>query len=202
MNTDESAAVEPLTEPWEGVWSPSSAPPHLVTASFAADDARAELALSIVGGAVRGVWKRGTARSPLVQLAVDWVEALRAHDLERLARVTVYPFELRDTGRDATCHQRRAGNREDLARVVDCLFQSERLQRALIDTPASGFNPRPPGAEPPSWSEPWRKAEHAGLRSVTTMVATRDGYEYDLELLIAPQGVRAVWKLGSWEARD
>lgn len=202
MNKDESAAVEPLTETWEEAWSPSAAPPHLVTASFAADDARAELALSIVDGGVRGVWKRGTARSPLVQLAEAWVEALRGRDLAGLARVTVYPFELRDTGRDATCRQQRANDREALARAVDCLFRSERLQRALIDTPSSGFDPLQPGAEPPSWSQGWRKAEHEALRSVTTMVATRDGYEYDLELLMAPEGVRAVWKLGSWEARD
>jgi hypothetical protein len=34
------------------------------------------------------------------------------------------------------------------------------------------------------------------------MVATTDGYEYDLQLLVDREGVRIVWTKGSFESRD
>jgi hypothetical protein len=48
----------------------------------------------------------------------------------------------------------------------------------------------------------WREAAHHGLQRVATMVHTPEGDEFDFQLLLAPDGVRTVWKAGSFEARQ
>lgn len=136
-------------------------------------------------------------------MATEWTDAVRHRSLERLAKVTSYPFELRDAGRDATCDRRVATNQEELARAVDCLFASPRLQLAMTDTPASGFIALEADSPLANWIEPWwRPSEHGVLRRVMTMVATADGYEYDFQLLTDDDGVRVAWKLGAFEARE
>lgn len=97
-------------------------PSGIVTASLRRNDSRAELELSMVDGGVRGVWRSGVGAPWAVKLATEWVEAVRARDLDQLARLTAYPFELRDTGRDASCGRRLVKGREGLPSAVDCCF--------------------------------------------------------------------------------
>lgn len=136
-------------------------------------------------------------------MATEWVDAVRACDLERLARVTDYPFELRDTGRDASCGRRLVMGRDHLGKAVDCLFRSEQLHRAMTDSRVSGFEAYDRDSPLANWIEPWwREDEHKPLQRVMTMVATVEGYEYDFQMLMSREGVRVVWKLGAFESRD
>jgi hypothetical protein len=73
----------------------------------------------------------------------------------------------------------------------------------MTDTQASGFVLVQLDSPPANWIERWwRPSEHEGLHRVMTMVATSDGYEYDFQLLTDDNGVRVVWKLGAYEARE
>jgi hypothetical protein len=57
--------------------------------------------------------------------------------------------------------------------------------------------------EVPNWAQAWwRPAQHGSLQQTFTGVRTRDGLEFDLILLVAPDGVRTFWKLGSLESND
>ena len=111
---------------------------QLVTGFVHRSDARADFVFWIADGGVRGVWKAGPRGAGEIGIATEWLEALRTRDLERLARVTSYPFELRDAGDDATCGKRVAKTREQLGKVIGCLFRSEPLQRALADSTLQG----------------------------------------------------------------
>jgi hypothetical protein len=207
LRSPESSTVEPLADvhlpAWAKKWHVTTTPSRIVTAEFSRNDSRAEFDLSIVDGGVRGVWKSGVDGSWAIKLATDWIEAVRTRDLERLARVTAYPFELRDSGRDAGCGRRLVKARADLAKAVDCLFRSDQLHRAMTDTAASGFVAYEADSPLANWIEPWwRENEHNGLQRVMTMVATTEGYEYDFQLLMGRDGIRVAWKLGAFEARD
>ena len=134
----------------------TTTPSRIVTAALRRNDTRVELDLSIVDGGVRGVWKSGMEASWAIKMATERVDAVRARDLERLARMTAYPFELRDTGRDASC--------------------------GMTDTPVSGFNGYDRDSPVANWIEPWwRENEHRPLQRVMTVVATVEGYEYDFQ---------------------
>ena len=188
---------------WAKEWPVASPPGQIVETAFIRSDSRLRLYVSVVDGVVAGLWRGGAAGSWAVELAREWVDAVRHRDLDRLARVTTFPFELRDRGRDATCGKQVVKTREGLARGVDCLFRSAQLQRAMTDSPVSGYIISEPGDSLPNWLTPWwRESEHRGLQRVMTMVSTVEGYEYDFQILMARDGVRVVWKSGAFEARD
>lgn len=208
LRKHDSAAIEPLPSArlgsWARKWHVSAVPGmRIVTAFFDRRDARAQLDLWVVDGGVRGVWKSGVNGSREIQLATEWLSAVKKRDVERLAKVTSYPFEVRDTRRDAACGKRTAKSRDTLPAAVDCLFQSELLHRALVDSPSTRLLANEPTDSLPEWIEPWwREKEHRGLLRVFALVATNEGHEFDLQMLIARDGVRVVWKLGSLESRD
>lgn len=208
MLSNDSAAVEPLADvhmpAWFQRWRVAQAPNmKIVTGHYNRSDAQATLDLWVADGGVRGVWKSGLDGSAEIAIATEWLDALRNRDIERLGRVTSYPLEIRDTQRDATCGKRMIESADILATSIDCLMKSDLLHRALVDSPASGFTAHRPSQSLANWVEPWwRESEHQGLQRVWTMVATTEGYEFDFQMLVAPEGVRVVWKLGSFESRD
>jgi hypothetical protein len=208
LRTHDSAAVEPLPNAqlaaWAEKWRVSPAPGlQIVTGFFNRQDARFNLDLSVEGQGVRAVWKSGADGTREIKVAREWLDALQARDIARLSQVTAYPFEVRDKRREALCGKRSAKGRDTLATAVDCLFRGELLHRALVDSPSPGFIADEPSDSLPNWVGPWwREAEHRGLQRVWTMVATVEGYEFDLQMLVARDGVRAVWKLGSFESRN
>jgi hypothetical protein len=188
---------------WANEWKVSPPPGQLVETAFVRSDSRLRLYLSIVDGGVAGIWRSGVAASWAVQLANEWLDAVRQRDPDRLARVTAYPFEIRDGGRDATCGKGRANEPAALSKAVDCLFKSSELHRALTDSPSPGIIAYEPDSPIPDWIEPWwQENEHAELQRAMTLAATVEGYEYNFQMLMARSGVRVVWKYGSFEARD
>jgi hypothetical protein len=52
------------------------------------------------------------------------------------------------------------------------------------------------------WTRPWwRQKDHGTLQGAYAMVATTEGHEYDFQILVDRDGVRVVWKRGSFESR-
>jgi hypothetical protein len=208
LRTHDSAAVEPLADThladWAKKWRVTTmAHQQIVVGFFHRDDARAHFDLWVSEGGVRGVWKSGVNGSAAVMIATEWIQALGNRDLEQLARVTGYPFEVRDIGRDAQCGKRVAKDRDALGVAVECLFRSERLHQALLNSPASRLLADEPPKSLPDWSRPWwRQSEHAGLQNLFTVVATAEGDAFDFQILVSRDGVRALWKLGSFESRN
>ena len=208
LRRHDSGAVEPLPDhqlaAWQKKWHVSSNPDmHVVTAFYNRNDARTSLDLWIADGGVRGVWRSGVSGAGAIGIATRWLDAVRHENLEQLAQLTRYPFEVRDTGRDAHCKKKVAYGRDTLEPAVSCLLHSDLLHRALTDSTSSRMLA---DGQPPTslaeWARPWwREKDHAGLQSVYTMVATTDGYEFDFQILVDHDGVRAVWKSGSFESR-
>jgi hypothetical protein len=180
----------------------------LVTAVVHSAEARLDVVLWIEDGGVRGVWKAGPAGTREIAMATEWLEALEHRDLERLARVTSYPFELRDTGgSEATCGKGRAAQtREQLGKAVECLFRGKFLHQALVDGAPRRPEKQATSAPYSSWAEPWwRPRDHEPLHSVTAFAATREGlYDrtFEMQLLEDDAGVRVFWKIGSRESND
>jgi hypothetical protein len=207
LRRHDSAAVEPLADihfaAWRQKWHLTPTPnQRIVTGLFNREEARAHFDLWIADGGVRGVWKSGVSGSRDIEIATEWLAAVKERDFERLAKATSFPLEMRDTGRDARCGNRTVKGRDTLGAAIDCLFRSDRLHQAMVDTPSSGFTAYEPSDSLPDWVQAWwRDNEHQRLQRVATMVATADGYEYDFQMLVARDGVRVVWKLGSFESR-
>jgi hypothetical protein len=208
LRAHDSGAVEPLASihlaAWQQRWHVTSNPTMHIVRAFFNRNARANLDLWVVEGGIRGVWKSGVNGAAPIGIATRWLDAVRHRDLAQVAQLSRYPFEVRDTGRDAGCKNRVASGPETLGAAVSCLFGSGLLHRALVDSPSSPV--LADGAPPASlaeWARPWwREQEHGGLQSVYTMVATTEGYEFDFQILVDRDGVRAVWKSGSFESRN
>lgn len=209
LRTHDSGAIEPLPDHQLVAWQKkqhvsANADMHVVTAFYNRSDARASLDLWIADGGVRGVWRSAVNGAGAIGIATRWLDALRHQNREQLAQLTRYPFEVRDTGRDARCKKKVANGSDTLAPAVSCLLDSELLHRALTDSTSSRIlaDAKPP-ASLADWARPWwREKDHGGLQSVYTMVATTDGYEFDFQILVDHDGVRAVWKSGSFESRN
>jgi hypothetical protein len=188
-------------EPWAKQWrseAPIGARPIL--SYYDRSDAWLSLILWVDSRGVRAVWKTGTDVRAEVAVAGKWRVALRNRDVEALTRLASYPFELRDEGLNAHCKKGQTAKRpEEMPGALRCVLGDKVLSRALHDSPDSTFEaerrePRVPGAFP-DW---WRKKDHEGLWPVWTLTGTKAGYEFDLTLLIAKDGVRAFWKRGSF----
>jgi hypothetical protein len=174
----------------------------LVNAFIKRSDMQLDVDLWINQGGVQALWTNVVDGTSQVKLARGWLEALKKRDLRSLAEVTSYPFEVRDAGREAKCGKRTAANRAALDSAVKCLFENDELMQALaLRAPfveAAGED-----ASIPNWAESWWNAkEHNGLSKVSVGVSNPLSYSFDIVLMVAPDGVRAFWKLGSLESRD
>jgi hypothetical protein len=174
----------------------------LVNAFIKRSDMQLDVDLWINHDGVQALWTNIVDGTSQVKLARSWLEALKKRDLRALAEVTSYPFEIRDSGREAGCGKRTAVNQAALASAVKCLFKNDELMQALaLRAPfveAAGED-----ASIPNWAEGWWQVnEHQGLSEVFAGVSNPLSYSFDIILMVAPNGVRAFWKLGSLESRD
>lgn len=190
--------LQEWAQPWQARAAPDAA---LVNAFITRNDAQVDVDLWIAGGAVQSVWTHVEDGTAAVKIATRWLDALQRRDLETLAQVTSYAFEVRDAGHEALCGKRTAAQRAQLDAAVRCLLRSKELNQA--------FQARAPIVEAvmgdtrvPSWAESWWKPAHAGLSQTYTGVSTPEGASFDIVLLVAPDGVRTFWKYGALEARD
>jgi hypothetical protein len=173
----------------------------LVNAFFKRSEMQLDIDLWVNQGAVQELWTHVVDGTSQVKLARTWLEGLKKRDLSTIASVTSYPFEVRDSGREAVCGNRTAADREALESAVRCLFDNHELIQALDRPPfveAAGE-----GASMPNWAERWwEPRKHQGLSKVSAGVSNPLGYSFDMILMVAPDGVRAFWKWGSLESRD
>lgn len=174
----------------------------LVNAFIKRSDMQLDMDLWVNQGAVQALWTHVVDGAAQVEVARAWLEALKKRDLNALAKMTSYPFEVRDAGREAACGSRTAGSRAALESAVQCLFDNGELIRALESrvpfVEAAGED-----ALMPNWAEPWWQAsKHQGLSKVSAGVSNPLRYSFDIILMVAPDGVRAFWQLGSLESRD
>lgn len=126
--THETAAIEPIPlarlEAWANKWHVQPTPGlQIISGYFARQDARYTLDVQVDGQGVVAVWKSGINGSREIQIARQWLDAVKARDVEALERLTSYPFEVRDAGRDALCGKRTATSQAELS---GCLFFSQR----------------------------------------------------------------------------
>jgi hypothetical protein len=207
LEQHDQAGLQELTsshlQSWARPWQ-SHAPPDakLVNAFIKRGGAQADIDVWLLGGAVRGLWIHIEDGADAVTFAEQWLDALKRQDMQTLTQKTSFPFEIRDTGQGAKCGRTAARTPKHFKEAVGCLLNNQELQTGLsakkptIDT-ASEDDPVP------SWAERWwTTADHSGLNQTFTTVASPDGISFDLILVTASNGVRAVWMLGSREARD
>jgi hypothetical protein len=194
-----SSHLQDWAQPW-GAHAPVDA--TLVNAFIKRSEGQADIDVWLVGGAVRALWTHVEDGTSAVNVAERWLDALKSRDMEALNQATSFGFEVRDTGRAAQCGKRGAAKPEQLEAAVRCLLNNRELQ--------GGLNAKRPIVESagdddsiPSWAEGWwTSKEHSGLHQTFTTVTNPGGVSFDLILMTAPNGVRAVWKLGSLESRD
>jgi hypothetical protein len=191
--------LQDWAKPWREQAPPGSL---LVNAFIKRSDMQLDMDLWINQGAVQAFWTHGVDSTSQVELATRWLEALKRKDLAVLAQVTSYPFEVRDAGREAVCGKRAAANRAGLDPAVKCLFDNAELIQAL-ESRAPFIEAAGEDAPIPNWAERWwQPSKHRGLSKVSAGVSNPVSYSFDMILMVAPDGVRAFWKLGSLEARD
>ena len=165
-------------------------------------DIQVEMDLWVTRGAVQALWTNLEDGSSAVSIARRWLDALQKRDLGALAQVTSYPFEVRDTGREAVCGKRVAATPEAFESAVQCLFRNDELIKALESGPpfveAAGED-----YSIPNWAEHWWHAsKYGGLKKISAGTFNPVSFSFDLILMTAPEGVRTFWKLGSLESRD
>jgi len=204
MKADRDGRVEVRTgiPYWAERWRPALQPEMQVReAHFRADDAAFTFLLFVDESGVRAVWKNGFDASQEVDLATRWLDALRRRDLDALERLTSYPFELRDTEEEAHCGSRRAAAPKDMPGILDCLLNDPILNEAM-DRIRSGIEAGRTQDYEPGVFKGWRRPEHANLWPATLLIGTDAGNEYDLTFLVAKNGVRVLWKRGSFVSGD
>jgi transposase len=170
-------------------------------AYFRADDASFSFLFFVDESGVRALWKNGFDASLEVELAGSWLNALRQRDLDALERLTSYPFELRDTEVEAHCGLRRAAGPKEMPGIVDCLLNGPILSKAMNRIRSRIEAGRTQDYEPGIFKG-WRRPEHANLWPATLLIGTGAGNEYDLTFLVAKNGVRVLWKRGSFVPPD
>lgn len=188
---------------WAQQWrSHAPADATLVNAFVKRSEGQADIDVWLVGGAVRALWTHVEDGAAAVTIAERWLDALKRHDMEALIQATSFGFEVRDTGRGAQCGKRIATTPEQLEAAVRCLLNNRELQGAL-DAKKPIVESAGDGDPVPSWAERWWTSNtHSGSHQTFTTVTNPGGFSFDLILMTAPNGVRAVWKLGSQESRD
>jgi hypothetical protein len=113
--------LQDWAKPWREQAPPGSL---LVNAFIKRSDMQLDMDLWINQGAVQALWTHVVDGTAQVELARGWLEALKKRDLRALAKLTSYPFEVRDRGREAVCGKRTAPNREALESAARCLFDN------------------------------------------------------------------------------
>ena len=157
-------------EPWRDYQPPGA---QQFDAYFHAPDAAFSIILFTDGAGVRALWKNGFDASLQVALATQWLDALNQRDLQALARVTSYPFQLRDSEAESQCGARQANNAGAAgAEYADRSRTDARLRAGYVSRLASS------GAC-------YALARHAPGRDQCRL---RN---------LAQDGVRAFWKRGS-----
>lgn len=190
--------LQSWAQPWR---SRAPADATLVNAFLVRSEGQADIDVWLVGGAVRALWTHVEDNTTPVNLAERWLDALKRQDMEALTQATSFGFEVRDTGREAQCGKRVAAKPEELEAAIRCLLNNRELQAGLgAKKPiveAAGE-----GESLPNWAEPWATQLQSGLHQTFTTVSNPGGVSFDLILMAAPNGVRAVWKRGARESRD
>jgi hypothetical protein len=194
-----ASKLQDWAQPWQ---SHAPADATLVNAFLKRSEGQADIDIWLVNGAVRALWTHVEDGTSAVHVAERWLDALKRRDIQALTQATSFTFEVRDTGRGAQCKKRVATQAEQLAAAVQCLLNDTALQ--------SGLSAKKPiveaaaeGESVPSWAERWWTSQlHSELHQTFTTITSPGGLSFDLILMTAPNGVRAVWKYGSREARD
>jgi hypothetical protein len=188
---------------WAQAWrSRAPADATLVNAFIKRNDGQVDIDLWLVGGKVRALWTHVEDGTSAVNVAERWLDALKRQDMAALAQATAFGFEVRDTGQGVQCGKRVAAKPAQLDAAVRCLLNDRELQGGLAASKpiveAAGD-----GESVPSWAERWwTSKEHSALQQTFTTVTNPGGVSFDLILMTGPNGVRAVWKLGSRESRE
>jgi hypothetical protein len=188
---------------WAQPWRQDARPgATLVNAFVKRSDLQLDMDLWVEGGSVQAFWMHAVDGAREVAIVKRWLEALKNRDARALSQVTSYPFEVRDTGREAKCGKRTAADASALESATKCLFTNAELNHALtsnrpfIESTNADY-------EIPSWGERWLQASrHASLKKVSAGAYAHRGFSFDMVVLVDTAGVRALWMYGSLESND
>lgn len=174
-NHADHARAEPLDA------SPSPGPAHVAADSSIGPlaDAGASEDVSQVDAEARAVAER-------------WLDALRAGDRLALQRMTLSPFQLRDSETESGCKGGRADRPERLDQVLDCLLHRSLLRDDLANARGRRVE-RLDATEVPRWAQRWKRDVRAG-QSVLRVDIFANGITYELVFLIEAGAVRTLWK--------
>jgi hypothetical protein len=134
-----------------------------------------------------------------VQVASDWVDALARSDVDALTRKTSFPFRVHHAGADRNCgRQSGAATPEELPSVIACLTSDASLISVLQKHSGGGFDALAHGDVQP-WARQWQAELQPDWRLVTAYFERGDA-TVELNLVVANDGVRALWKADGLDA--
>jgi hypothetical protein len=193
------AHLQDWAQPWRQDARPGAT---LVNAFIKRSDLQLDMDLWVINGSVQAFWMHTLDGASEVAIVKRWLEALKNRDARALAEVTSYPFEVRDTGREAKCGRRTAINAAALESATKCLFTNAELNHALT-TNRPFIESTNEDYEVPNWGERWlRGGRYAGLKRVSAGAYALQGFSFDMVVLVDTAGVRAFWMYGSLESTD
>jgi hypothetical protein len=160
--------------------------------------------LFVAQDGVQAFWKDGTDAVEEVKIAKRWLNALRSRNFDVLAKLTQYPFELRDTAETGPCGtQRAATNAGSLRSAIDCLLSDDLVHGALEESRESTVRAALAKDDIAEWARRWwRRDVHAALWPVYVIAAKEGCCEFDFTLLVGKAGVQGFWKTGTVEAAE
>jgi hypothetical protein len=134
-----------------------------------------------------------------VELASDWLDALARNDLEALTRQTGFPFQLHHSAAEQDCGPRStAATAAELPSVIACLTSNATLLSVLQKHSGGGFDALSHDDVQP-WAKQWQAELRPGWRLVTAYFERGDA-TVELDLVVADDGIRALWKTDGLDA--
>jgi hypothetical protein len=129
-----------------------------------------------------------------VEQATAWLNALAQGDLDALTRQTGFPFRLRDSRSGHCAPLAIADVPTQMASTIQCASSDEALKLVIRDHQTGGFDPLTHDQLQP-WAKPWAEELSPEWKVVTAYFSRPEGF-VEVDLAVAQDGVRAVWKTG------
>lgn len=135
---------------------------------------------------------------PSVNVAREFIAAIRENNRQALQGITLIPFQLKDTGAAASCVSGSAATQEELANTVSCLLNDDLLREELRAIPEPEMATIP-GHELPAWARKFRAGRGKG-RTLVSVYIPGGGVTYYFIVVVESGAVRELWKHAVFDA--
>jgi hypothetical protein len=137
-------------------------------------------------------------RTP-ADVALAWIDAVRANDARAIAAITRYPFTFRDTGSTVACQglSATAADESQLAVALRCPLEDDLLQESLKAHPKL-LPVETPAQELPRWTKRYKK-DIASSDTPVVVDISDNGVFFQFIILIDSGGVHTVLRTAEFD---